>query len=225
MVVKQNAVVIEPLSEHKASVIWLHGLGADGHDFEPIVPELGLPQDHGIRFIFPHAPTRPVTINGGMVMRAWYDIRSPEFGKQEDTDAIKDSARLLCEYIDAEISSGIPSEKVLLAGFSQGGAIILYTGLRYSQSLAGLLALSTYLPLVDQFLTEANSANICIPIMMMHGTFDPVIPLYMGQQSYDLLEQTGYSIEWRDYPMQHAVCPQEIQEISNWLQARLLVRD
>jgi len=160
-----------------------------------------------------------------MVMRAWYDIRSPEIGKQEDTDAIKDSARLLCEYIDTEIASGIPSVKVLLAGFSQGGAIILYTGLRYSRSLAGLLALSTYLPLAEQLVTEANNTNIDTPIMMMHGTFDPVIPLFMGQQSHDLLEQKGYSIEWLDYPMQHVVCPQEIKDVSNWLQARLLVKD
>ncbi len=219
---KQDAVVIEPHSTHKASVIWLHGLGADGHDFEPIVPELKLPNDLGIRFIFPHAPKRPIAINGGMVMRAWYDIRIPDLSLQEDEDSIRESSDILSSYIDAEINAGITADKILIAGFSQGGAMTLFTGLRYPQKLAGLLALSTYLPLPDQLQAEANNANLKTPLMMMHGTFDPIIPVFQGQNSRYLLQQAGYSIEWHEYPMQHAVCPQEINDISHWLQQRLL---
>ncbi len=219
---KQDAVVIEPHSTHKASVIWLHGLGADGHDFEPIVPELKLPNDLGIRFIFPHAPKRPIAINGGMVMRAWYDIRIPDLSLQEDEDSIRESSDILSSYIDAEINAGITADKILIAGFSQGGAMTLFTGLRYPQKLAGLLALSTYLPLPDQLQAEANNANLKTPLMMMHGTFDPIIPVFQGQNSRYLLQQAGYSIEWHEYPMQHAVCPQEISDISHWLQQRLL---
>ncbi len=219
---KQDAVVIEPHSTHKASVIWLHGLGADGHDFEPIVPELKLPNDLGIRFIFPHAPKRPIAINGGMVMRAWYDIRIPDLSLQEDEDSIRESSDILSSYIDAEINAGITADKILIAGFSQGGAMTLFTGLRYPQKLAGLLALSTYLPLPDQLQAEANNANLKTPLMMMHGTFDPIIPVFQGQNSRYLLQQAGYSIEWHEYPMQHAVCPQEINDISHWLQQLLL---
>lgn len=219
---RQDSVIIEPVATHQASIIWLHGLGADGHDFEPIVPELGLPDDHGIRFIFPHAPVRPVTINDGMSMRAWYDVRDVDLRKNEDTDAIRASADIVCNYIDAELKQNIPSEKILLAGFSQGGAITLYTGLRYPQKLAGLLALSTYLPLHDHLSEEAHTANQDIPIMMMHGTLDPVIPVIHGQQSRDLLQQAGYQLEWHDYPMPHAVCPQEIHDIGHWLQAKLV---
>ena len=215
-------MVIEPHSTHKASVIWLHGLGADGHDFEPIVPELKLPNDLGIRFIFPHAPKRPIAINGGMVMRAWYDIRIPDLSLQEDEDSIRESSDILSSYIDAEINAGITADKILIAGFSQGGAMTLFTGLRYPQKLAGLLALSTYLPLPDQLQAEANNANLKTPLMMMHGTFDPIIPVFQGQNSRYLLQQAGYSIEWHEYPMQHAVCPQEINDISHWLQQRLL---
>jgi len=219
---KQDAVVIEPQSTHKASVIWLHGLGADGHDFEPIVPELKLPNDLGIRFIFPHAPKRPIAINGGMVMRAWYDIRIPDLSLQEDEDSIRESNDILSSYIDAEINAGITADKILIAGFSQGGAVTLFTGLRYPQKLAGLLALSTYLPLPDQLQAEANNANLKTPLMMMHGTFDPIIPVFQGQNSRYLLQQAGYPIEWHEYPMQHAICPQEINDISHWLQQRLL---
>jgi phospholipase/carboxylesterase len=219
---KQDAVVIEPQSTHKTSVIWLHGLGADGHDFESIVPELRLPNDHGIRFIFPHAPKRPITINGGMVMRAWYDIHMPDLSLQEDEDSIRKSSDILNSYIDTEINASITTDKILIAGFSQGGAIILFAGLRYPQKLAGLLALSTYLPLPDQLQAEANNANLKTPLMMMHGTFDPIIPVYQGQNTRDLLQQAGYPIEWHEYPMQHAVCPQEINAISHWLQQRLL---
>jgi len=219
---KRDTVVIEPQSAHKASVIWLHGLGADGHDFEPIVPELRLPNEHGIRFIFPHAPKRPVTINGGMVMRAWYDIRMPDLSLLEDENSIRESSDILNSYIDDEINAGVTADKILIAGFSQGGAIALFAGLRYPQKLAGLLALSTYLPLPDQLKVETTNANSEIPLMMMHGTFDPIVPVFQGHRSRDLLQQAGYSIEWREYPMQHAVCSQEINDISYWLQQRLL---
>jgi phospholipase/carboxylesterase len=219
---KRDTVVIEPQSAHKASDIWLHGLGADGHDFEPIVPELRLPNEHGIRFIFPHAPKRPVTINGGMVMRAWYDIRMPDLSLLEDENSIRESSDILNSYIDDEINAGVTADKILIAGFSQGGAIALFAGLRYPQKLAGLLALSTYLPLPDQLKVETTNANSEIPLMMMHGTFDPIVPVFQGHRSRDLLQQAGYSIEWREYPMQHAVCSQEINDISYWLQQRLL---
>ena len=218
---KQDAVIIEPKSSHKASVIWLHGLGADGHDFEPIVPELGLANDLGIRFIFPHAPILPVTINGGMSMRAWYDVKSPNLREQEDSESIAESSSLINNYIETEINAGISSKKIILAGFSQGGAISLHTGLRYPSPLAGLLALSTYLPLPDQLINEASDENKNIPIMMAHGTFDPVIPVEQGRHSYKALKEHGYSVEWNEYPMQHAVCIEEIITIGKWIAALL----
>ena len=218
---KHNAVIIEPRTIHKASVIWLHGLGADGHDFEPIVPELHLPDEPGIRFIFPHAPVRPVTINGGMPMRAWYDVRESDLSKQEDVASIEDSARILNSYINVELAEGISASKIVIAGFSQGGAITLFAGLRFPVKLAGLLALSTYLPMPDRLASEAHLENKSVPVMMLHGVFDPVIPVYLGKRSCDFLQQSGYPVEWRTYPMQHAVCPQEIRDISLWLKTRL----
>jgi phospholipase/carboxylesterase len=213
---QQDAVIIEPKSDHKASVIWLHGLGADGHDFEAIVPELNLPQDSGIRFIFPNAPIRPVTINGGMSMRAWYDVKSPNLRQLEDIESISESHELINHYIAAEINKGIPANKIILAGFSQGGAITLHAGLRYPESLAGLLALSTYLPVPDRLESEtSNHKNI--PIMMAHGIADPVIPVEQGRSSYQTLKDHGYSVEWNEYMMQHAVCLQEINAIAAWI--------
>ena len=217
----QQAVIIEPRGAHKASVIWLHGLGADGHDFEPVIPALELPDDHGIRFIFPHAPERPVTINGGMVMRAWYDIKEMDLRKREDADGIEDSREILEGFIQAEKDAGIPTEKIILAGFSQGGVVILHTGLRYAEPLAGLLALSTYLALPDTLEAEADPANSKIPVFMAHGTMDPVIPIQQGKSSADQLKQAGYSLEWHEYPMQHAVSLEEIEEIGRWIIARL----
>lgn len=216
-----NAVIIEPETAQKASVIWLHGLGADGHDFEPIVPELHLPEGLGVRFIFPHAPLRAVTINGGMQMRAWYDVRHMDLRLQEDADSIIDSAEITGNYIDAEIAGGIPADKIILAGFSQGGAIALYTGLRYPEKLAGLLALSAYMPLPARLASEAHEANKTVDIMMVHGIYDPVIPEVAGNQSCELLQQLGYQVNWRTYPMQHAVCLEEIRDISDWLKLRL----
>ncbi|MBL1142544.1 MAG: carboxylesterase [Proteobacteria bacterium] len=213
---EQDAVIIEPRNEHKASVIWLHGLGADGHDFEAIVPELNLDPDLGIHFIFPNAPFHPVTINGGMVMRAWYDVKSPNLREMEDVESINASHELINHYIDAEIERGVPANKIILAGFSQGGAITLHTGLRRPEALAGLLALSTYLPVSDLLDDEASS-NRDIPIMMAHGIADPVIPVDQGRSSCQALKDKGYSVEWHEYMMQHAVCLEEINAIADWI--------
>lgn len=211
-----DAVIIEPKTEHKASVIWLHGLGADGHDFEPVVPELNLPDDLGVRFIFPNAPVRPVTINAGMAMRAWYDIKTPNLREQEDVESIAQSDALIIQYINAEMEKGIPANKIILAGFSQGGAITLHTGLRFPEKLAGLLALSTYLPLPSQLEKEATEYKD-IPVMMAHGIADPVIPIDQGKASSQTLKDLGYDVDWNEYTMQHAVCLEEINAIGKWI--------
>ena len=217
---EQDAIIIEPKESHRASVIWLHGLGADGHDFEAIVPELGLPDDLGIRFIFPNAPKRPVTINGGMSMRAWYDVKSTDLRDQEDTQSIIESSNLINSYINAEIEAGIESNKIILAGFSQGGAITLHAGLRFPSPLAGLLALSCYLPLAGLLKDEAI-ADKGMPIMMAHGISDPVIPVDQGRASCETLKEHGYAVEWHEYMMQHSVCLEEITAIGTWIK-RLL---
>ena len=204
-----------------AAIIWLHGLGADGHDFEAIVPELNLPAELAIRFIFPHAPYRPITLNNGYVMRGWYDIVNLEFGSQEDATGIKESAAMLNELIENEIARGIPSKRIILAGFSQGGAIILYAGLRYSRSLAGLMALSSYLPLADSLSAETDADNRELPIFMGHGLQDDIIKYEYGIHSRLRLEQSGYGIEWHDYPMSHSVCLDEIRDIRQWIIERL----
>jgi len=215
-------VEINPAGAIKASVIWLHGLGADGHDFEPIVEHLDLPADEGIRFVFPHAPRRAVTINGGYVMRAWYDVADADLSTKEDSDGIKQSARQVRALIQRELDSGIDSSRIVLAGFSQGGAIALYTGLRYERPLAGILALSTYLPLADSLDKEKHTANQKISIMMAHGTNDPIIPIATAERSKTLLVEQGFNIEWHTYPMPHAVVDDEIKDISQWLQQVLL---
>jgi phospholipase/carboxylesterase len=217
---EQDAIVIEPRDTHKASVIWLHGLGADGHDFEPIVPELGLADELGIRFIFPNAPKRPVTMNGGMTMRAWYDVKAANLRDQEDSESIIESSNLINHYINTEIEVGIESNKIILAGFSQGGAIALHAGLRFPSPLAGLLALSTYLPL-PQLLDGEAVADKNTPIMMAHGIDDPVIPVDQGQASAETLKDQGYTVEWHEYRMQHSVCIEEITAIGTWIK-RLL---
>jgi len=203
------------------SVIWLHGLGADGHDFEPIVPELGLQGRLNLRFVFPHAPVRPVTINGGMAMRAWYDIVSLDRDGPVDEDGIRQSSRYLVELIEREHERGVPYERILVAGFSQGGAIASHTAVRFPQRLAGLMALSTYLPLHNKFPVEvagnADSHFLEIPIFMAHGSYDEVLPMQLGEHSRDLLESAGCKIEWHDYPMAHAVCSEEIADIRRWL--------
>jgi phospholipase/carboxylesterase len=210
-------IEIETAPQPTASVIWLHGLGADGRDFVPIVPELRLPSDLAVRFVFPHAPHRPVTINRGYVMRAWYDIAETEFGRREDEAGIRESEQAVRALIQRETERGIASERIVLAGFSQGGAVVLHTGLRLPQRLAGILALSTYLPLADTLKAEAHPANADVPIFMAHGTDDPVIPLALGESSADLLTRRGANLEWRTYEMEHSVCLDEIQAIAGWL--------
>lgn len=205
----------------QASVIWLHGLGADGHDFEPIVPELRLPESLPVRFVFPHAPVRPVTLNGGMAMRAWYDIIALGGNAQQDEPGIRESEQHVHALIRRENDRGIPSGRIVLAGFSQGGAIALHTAVRYPEPLAGIMGLSTYLPLTDSVSAERSSANAETPVFMAHGTADPVLPMQMGQKSREFLEQMGYRVEWHDYPMEHAVCLEEIQAIGDWLQRAL----
>ena len=215
-----EAIEIETGRNPAASVIWMHGLGADGNDFAPAVQEFDLADAPPIRFVFPHAPMQPVTINNGYVMRAWYDVSFGDLegkSRQADEKGVRASQAAIGKLIEREAARGIPSRNIVLAGFSQGGAMALQTALRYPQRLAGVMALSCYLPLADSFPQEAAPANAKIPIFMAHGTYDPVVPYAMGSTSRDLLIQAGYDIEWYDYPMQHSVCPDEIQDISMWL--------
>lgn len=212
-----DCVEINPEADPAYVVIWLHGLGADGHDFEAIVPELRLPESLPIRYVFPHAPTRPVTINMGMVMRAWYDILEMDVSRKVDVDNIVESSMLLRNLIQRELDAGMPSEKILLAGFSQGGAIVLHTALRYEKPLAGLLALSTYLPTVDSLGSERNDANGKIPIMMAHGQHDPMIPIVNAENTREALIHLNYTVQWHAYPMEHQVCMEEIQAIRAWM--------
>lgn len=199
------------------AVIWLHGLGADGHDFAPIVPELGLPSPLAVRFIFPHAPLLPVTINNGYVMPAWYDVRSLDLRQAEDEAGIRASQQQVEALIRQEEARGIPAARIVLAGFSQGGAIALHTGLRHGALLAGVLALSTYLPLPHTLAAEASLANAGLPIFMAHGTSDSVIPIDQGMASRDFLEERGHAVDWREYSMAHSVCQEEITDIGQWL--------
>jgi len=216
-----DAVVLAPATPATACVIWLHGLGADGHDFVPIVPELQLPPALAVRFVFPHAPVRPVTINNGMRMRAWYDIKVLSAGGPEDEAGIRQSAAILARYIQSEREAGIAANRIVIAGFSQGGAIALHAALRHPERLAGVMGLSTYLPLRATFAAEAAAANRDLPILMCHGRFDPVLPMQLGIASRDLLRAQGHAVEWKEYPMQHQVCMEEIREIAVWLSARL----
>lgn len=216
-----NALIIEPPKFATASVIWLHGLGANGYDFEPIVPQLPKNITNHTRFIFPHAPQRPITINNGMVMPGWYDIFGTDLTAQQDAQGISDSEQILCNYVAQEVERGIDAKRIVLAGFSQGGVIALHTGLRYPLTLAGIMALSTYLPLANTLENEIHAANRQTPIFMAHGQFDQVISFKLGVLSRTLLENFGYNIEWQSYNMQHNVSPEEIVHISHWLSARL----
>ncbi|ARU57858.1 phospholipase/carboxylesterase family protein [Oleiphilus messinensis] len=208
-------IEVEPAQEATASVIWLHGLGADGHDFEPIVPELGLSENHGVRFIFPHAPAIPVTINGGYVMPAWYDILEMNIQRRVDESQLRISAQSIRAFIERELNRGIPSERIILAGFSQGGAVAYETALTYPKPLAGLLALSTYFATADSItLSDANKA---LPISIMHGTLDPIVPEMLGQQAYQVLTEKGYAATYKTYPMEHNVCPPQIKDIGHWI--------
>jgi phospholipase/carboxylesterase len=215
-----ETIEIETGDQPTAAVIWMHGLGADGNDFVPIVQELALEGVRPIRFVFPHAPMQPVSINNGYVMRAWYDIKWGDLegkAKQADEGGVRTSQAAIESLIDREIQRGIGAQRIVLAGFSQGGAIALQTGLRYSQKIAGVMALSTYLPLADSLAQERAQANAATSIFMAHGTHDNVVPYDMGARSRDLLAQQGYSVEWHEYPMQHSVCLEEIEHIGGWL--------
>ena len=201
-----------------ASVIWLHGLGADGNDFVPVVDELGLPPQLAVRFIFPHAPMQPVTINSGFIMRAWYDVFNQDMSFREDEAGVRRSQQEIEKLITIEKDRGIGASRIVLAGFSQGGAIALQTGLRHPERLAGIMALSSYLPLASTLAAEASAANRNVPIFMAHGTADPLIPLPLASLSREHLKQQGYQVEWHQYLMPHSVCLEEIQEIGQWLQ-------
>jgi phospholipase/carboxylesterase len=212
-----STIEIQPKSAHKYSVIWLHGLGADGHDFESIAHELHLNAEPGIHFIFPNAPVQPVTINGGMKMRAWYDILEPSLELKVDIAGIYQSAKLVSQLIDQEMNKGIPSEQILLAGFSQGGVIALHTGLRYPYKLAGIIALSTYLPTLEQLKTERSSVNNATPIFMAHGILDSIVAIESGKTAFNALHALGYKVEWHDYLMGHSVCIEETGHISTFI--------
>lgn len=212
-------IEVEPQTTACASVIWLHGLGASGNDFEPIVPHLQLPDDLPVRFIFPHAPQIPVTINGGMVMPAWYDILSMDIDRKIDEQQILDSANKVVALIEQEISRGIASDRIILAGFSQGGAVAYQAALSYDKPLAGLMTLSTYFATANSI--EPHASNKQIPIHVFHGTQDPVVPEILGQRAQTALTEMGYSPQYKTYPMQHEVCLPQIQDIGRWLQSCL----
>jgi len=212
-----STIEIPPQSAHLYSVIWLHGLGADGHDFEGIVPELHLQAAPSIHFIFPNAPVQPVTINGGMKMRAWYDILDMTLERKVDTNGIYQSSALINSLIEREMHKGISSENILLAGFSQGGVIALHAGLTYPHKLAGIIALSAYLPTISQLETERSTANHDTPILMAHGIIDPVVAIESGKATFHALQALDYPVEWHDYVMEHAVCQEEIEHISTFI--------
>jgi len=212
-----ECVEINPDREPAVVILWLHGLGADGHDFEAIVPELRLPDTFPIRYVFPHAPMRPVTINFGMVMRAWYDIRGMDVSDGIDMKGFLESVDHLRALIQRELDRGVPSERILLAGFSQGGAIALHTGLRYEKPLRGMLGLSTYLPTATTLAAEKSEANESIPIFMAHGKSDPLVSISRAIAARHELKRLNYPVEWHEYPMEHQVCLQEIEDIRTWL--------
>ena len=216
-------VTLEPAVPATATVVLLHGLGADGWDFVPIVGELRLPMP--VRFIFPHAPERPVTVNAGYVMRAWYDIRSFTPEGRADAVGLAESVQRVNRYLEVEAERGISTERTVLAGFSQGGAVALSAGLRFPRQLAGLLALSAYLPFPARLGAERSSANAGVPILMCHGRMDPIVEIGMGLEARAALEAQGYPVEWREYPMEHEVCAAELEAIGRWLTQRLAGRD
>lgn len=219
-----DAIEIETASEPTHSIIWLHGLGADGNDFAPLVPALQIPDNVAVRFVFPHAPVQPVTINGGMAMRSWYDIFEASLVRQEDESGILASEKIIHTLIGHEIERGVPSQRILLAGFSQGCAMTLHTGLRYPHQLAGLIGLSGYLPLAAQAPQHWHAANQNTPIFIGHGTQDPVVTIERGQASKDLLQANGYNVQWHTYPMPHSVCPEEVADVTRFIHRTLLTR-
>lgn len=216
-----ETVEVQVGEKPQGSVIWLHGLGADGHDFEPIVPELRLAGNLSLRFVFPHAPVRPVTINGGMAMRAWFDIIALDRHGPHDEKGLRDSVAMLDALIEQEVARGIPGDRIVLAGFSQGGAVATYAAMTRSSPLAGLMALSTYLPLpaaVQEALKDdPDGQPRDLPVFMAHGTMDAVLPFGLGQESREVISALGFSVGWHEYPMAHAVCAEEIADIRRWL--------
>lgn len=212
-----DSVIVETSGPIRRSVIWLHGLGADGHDFEPVVPELGLPADAGVRFVFPHAPVRPVTLNGGMSMRAWFDIVSLDRHGPFDDSGIAKSVASVEALIARELKEGRSAGDIVLAGFSQGGVIALHSALRYPARLAGVMALSTYLPGHDALIKEASDANRSLPVFLAHGQMDPVLTFDLGEQVRDVLTAANYPLTWHAYPMAHQVCAEELAHIGGWL--------
>lgn len=215
-------ITIEPKSPATSCVIWLHGLGDSGAGFAPIVPVLGLPENHGIRFVFPNAPEQAVTINQGYVMRSWYDIKSMDLHNRADIEGVLASEKRVKGLIQEQVDSGIPAEKIVLAGFSQGGVLSLFTALRYEHKLAGILALSCYLPTADKLPEQRHSANADTPILQNHGERDGVVPISAGKIANDLLNAANYNVTWKSYPMEHSVLPEQLADISTWLQARFL---
>ena len=217
----RDVVEVETGRNPTASVIWLHGLGADGHDFEPIVPELITPGERALRFVFPHAPVRPVTLNNGYAMRAWYDIAALNRGAPQDEAGIRASQVRITELIRRENERGVATAHIVLAGFSQGGAMALFAGPRYPEKLAGIMGLSCYLPLAASLASERSAANQATPIFLAHGTQDPVVAPELGTEAQRQLEAAGYAVEWHAYSMPHSVCPQEVADIAAWLRAVL----
>jgi phospholipase/carboxylesterase len=215
-------VTINPSSPTTSCVIWLHGLGDSGDGFAPVVPVLNLPNNHGIRFIFPHAPEQPVTINQGYVMRSWYDIKSMDLHNRADMKGVLESESAIHNLIQEQVDSGISADKIVLAGFSQGGVVSLFTGLRYPEKLAGILALSCYLPTADKLPQNCHSANKATPILQNHGEQDDVVPVSSGKMAHQLLVNAGYQTKWQSYRMPHSVLPEQLSDISTWLTNTLL---
>ena len=216
-----ETVEVETGPEPTVAIIWLHGLGADGHDFEPLVPELVLPGGPNVRFVFPHAPVRPVTINGGRAMRAWFDILALDREAAQDEAGISEARGLVETLIEREKRRGIPADRLILAGFSQGGAIALYAGTRHPERLAGIIGLSCYLPLMSSQKDEAAEANADVPIFLVHGIFDAILPLARGESARDGLRELDYDVEWHEYRMSHAVCNEEVEDLRAWLSRTL----
>ena len=213
-------IEIETGENPTAAVIWLHGLGASGHDFEPVVPELGLPETTAVRFIFPHAPNLPVTINGGMSMPAWYDIKAMDIDRVVDTEQLRASADAVAKLVEQQKHKGIPPERIIIAGFSQGGAVAYELGLSYPERFGGVLALSTYFATADT--VERSEANADVPISVYHGTFDPMVPESLGVRSVETLKEMGYDPSYQTFPMEHSVCLEEIQDIGRFIRRHLL---
>tara|TARA_R110001583_G_scaffold47095_2_gene147519 strand:- start:4234 stop:4917 length:684 start_codon:yes stop_codon:yes gene_type:complete len=212
-----DRITIEPLTTATACVIWLHGLGDSGAGFAPVVPLLNLPHDHTIRFVFPHAPEQAVTINSGFVMPAWYDIKNDDLHNRADMDGVLQSECLVRALINEQIDNGIKASNIILAGFSQGGVMSLFTGLRFEQPLAAIMALSCYLPIKDQLPSQLSAANKNTPILQHHGAQDDVVPMSAGKMANELMKNQGYNTQWKTYPMAHSVIPQQLNDIGIWL--------